>query len=486
MCRPFGKSYLWPHWCYWPRSIFEMKPETDPVTGQVVGMAESRQVDIDEGMTFPVLAPWQVFVAPHGESLNEKPWIIIHLRVHKDELIPRLDHGVYTMIRDGQPITWEDLGRETGGRDGQDAATNLRRDAGGEAADFAEDVGTLLIYIQNPDKEHPAGREIHVWNYQVLLYDEDRSDWNMPLFVKPVVDLNHIIHIGPDKYHGIGLWSIIRDRVLISEEAASIFIDHVLRTTTGTLMYNSSLLKESQILPVIGGRIPVPNGEFDRAVRAIDWGPPPDKLLTVSDRMERSMDDTDGINDFISGAPLDRKELATTVNVQSQASQVRVEHNASYIERTTLMKMGMMIPKIIDRHMTEYQKSQILGHTRAQQLASVDPDAIPGGYRIRFTGSDRVKNKEQRFARIQQAMNMLGKSMGPVGMSIFAKQIMKWTDGIPAEDIDRVIAEMLAPTQQQQQPPPAETMQAAGQTMGPVPENAQNTALLQSFAAQGA
>jgi len=48
-----------------------------------------------------------------------------------------------------------------------------------------------------------------------------------------------------------------------------------------------------------------------------------------------------------------------------------------------------------------------------------------------------------------------------------------------------VIAEMLAPTQQQQ-PPPAETMQAAGQTMGPVPENAQNTALLQSFAAQGA
>lgn len=488
VCRPFGKSYLWPHWDYWPESIYTREPEVDPMTGEIVGMNENRDVDIQQAMVYGFLHPWQVFVAPFGETLNQKPWIIIQLRVHKSELLPRLDRKMYKLIRDGQKITWKELSKDTGSvNDRQNSETYLSRDAGGELPEFSEDVGTLLMYIQNPTKEYPKGREIHVWDYRTLLYDEDRSDWNLPLFVKPVIDLNHIVHIGPDKFHGIGLWSIIRDRVLVSEEATSIFIDHVLRTSTGTMMYNSDILKESQILPVIGGRIPVPGGRFDEATRIMDLGDANPKLMDISDRMERSIDDSDGINDFISGSPLDRKELATTVTTQSNASQVRVEHYASYLERTALYRIGTMTPKIIDRHITDYDKAKILGPERAAMLASVDPAQIPGGYRIRFAGSDRVRNKERQFEKSERTFNMLGQLVGPYGIEQISKSLLEWgMDKLPPEARDQIAAEIGQKMAQMMGAPQPGSMSSDGITMNPPSQTPLNSAAAGAFAAQAA
>jgi hypothetical protein len=159
---------------------------------------------------------------------------------------------------------------------------------------------------------------------------------------------------------------------------------------------------------------------------------------------------------------------------------VRVEHYASYLERTVFSRIGAMTPKIIDRHMQDDQKAAILGPERAAELRSIDPDMIPGGYRIAFTGSDRVRNKNDRFARVQQALNMVGQQLGPYGMQLMTKEILKWTDAITPDNIDRILAEMQQMAQQ-----PAQTMQAAGQTMSPVPPNAANTATMQAFSQQG-
>lgn len=496
--RPFGKVYIWPHWDYWPVSIFQRLPETDPVTGEIVGISEFKAIDIQQRLVWDVLPVWQVFVSRHGETLDAKPWMFIQLRVHLSELLPRLDRGRdesgYDLVRDGKRVKWSDIKSRSQGHDTDWAAGQLRMDSGNEPGEFSDDVGTLLIYIEVPTKEFPAGREIHYLNYDTLLYSEDRSDWNMPLWQKPIVELNHVMHIGPDKYFGIGLWSIIRDRVLISEESLSQYVDHIFRSSTGTILYDRRV-SESLLARIIGGNIPIDrqSGEsLNDFVQPLNWGDPPTGLVDVAQRMDQSIDESDGINDYISGDVPPRKETATATSTLANAASVRVEHATSYIERTAFTRIGTMNPKIIDRHLTQYEKKRILGAEKARLLMSVDPDMIPGGWSLRFMGSDKIRSQAQRFDRKMRAFDMTANLLPPggQGQQYFVREILESGDVDP-ETVDIIMDEIAAyfnqGGQQGEQQGGLESMSRSGGTVtgmqqGPSPGSA---AAMQSMAAQG-
>jgi len=294
MCRAFGIAYIEPRWSFWPVSVVQRIPKLDPMTEQVVGMDEFKTTVADEGIAFKVHDPWSVLVHPYGNTLDQKPWVIIKERTPVSEIERLIDTDAYEYT--GKSAALRDMSAET-----HDFERQLHRELGLQDTQSESDIGMLMRYYQSPTRAHPQGREIHIWNYKHVLRDRDRSDSNLPLFKKPVVALRNIAHIGPDRYWPLSLWDISRDRIILGDHALSLFFDQSMQNAAQWLMYDPDRVEEAMLEARFGARVPVPGGNFGEAVQQLKVGQSPEELLQLYDLTDQSVDRSVGNFDYQRG-----------------------------------------------------------------------------------------------------------------------------------------------------------------------------------------
>ncbi len=435
MTRPLGICYIEPRWTFWPVSIFQQQAETDEF-GRVVGMKQFRTTSIEQGMEFKVHFPAAVRPHPYGNSLKDKPNVVIAELVHISEVERLLDAKTYKLEKG---VKLEELRKSDPEGIGDEPLRELRRDKDGIDKSLQGDVGLLLRYYENPTAEHPAGRWIHTWNRKFLLLDEENMMPNMAAWQKPIVALRNMSHIGPDRYWPIGMYEMGRDLALRGDDALSLYFQGAYMNSAQLIMFNPDLVNSESLVAEPGNRIPVQGGDFDQAVRTMKVGEPPNELFDLYDITKQTLDHRMGTNAFVSGQDPIRKETATTARILEESGSARMEFGTLFLEQTALTELAYITTKLIDANMNDAQRAQILGFEEAQFVRSADPDSIPGGFKFQFEGSDRINRKAQKNENLLNGWNLLGNMLDPTGQAMYKRKLLESFENFSDDEVTQMV-----------------------------------------------
>jgi len=447
LCRLHGISYIEPRWSFLPK-IIEIRKVARDMFGRLTGFAGTEQVEtVEENMEWRVLDPWQVRPAPYGNSLDEKPWIVIAEIVPVETIIQLVDSKAhpYKLPKD---VDEADL-RKYGQQD--DPLHRLRRDSMLLMPGDNNDVGILLRYYQNPTKKYPNGRWIHTWNRTILLMDEENFG-PLPKNHKPVAALRNISHVSSDRYWPIGLYEFTKDLIKWGDKILSLYFDGVMQNSAQWVAYNPDLVDEEDLRAQPGQRIPVEGGRFAEALLQMKVGQPPVELFDLSRTVTDMKDKRVGIFAYQRGNEPIRKETATAATILTDAGAARMQFGVLQIEQTGLADIADIASKTINANITDGERNRILGFIDSYLLGSADPDSIAGGYVWEFKGSDKIQRQSAKLERELQAYNLMRNQPTIISPWVMDRQLLKDLDVYTEEQLKQMgLTEEQQMAMQQQQ-----------------------------------
>jgi len=394
--RPKGIAYIEPRWSLFPLSIYDRQVETDAL-GRVVSVSEFYEDGVEEGVEFRILDPEAVRPHPYGNDLDSKPEICVVELVHKNEIKRLLDskgsgYSAPAGVKEDQLFT--------GMGDGVELQQQTRRDKGNLTGDAYKDVGVLI-------RRYAEDRWTHTWNRQWVLMDTENHNKNMPKCKKPFAAFRNMSHIGMDRYWPVGDFEFMMDLYWLGDMWLNMYAKAAQMYGAQWIMFNpDSGLSANDLKPIAGARVPVPGGDFDRAVRAFKMNEPPAAYLEFYRENKTNTDNRIHINDWVAGRDPVRKETATAVEQLSSAGLTNLEFGVTYIEQGGLSDLAYLTGKTVAANQSGGQRAKILGWERSQRILSADPEAIPGGYTLNFKGSDRVQREQSRMDKRLQGYNL--------------------------------------------------------------------------------
>lgn len=396
MVRPLGWAYMEPRWSMWPVSIYSKQVERDAM-GRVVRVSANYEDTVEEGVDIRILDPSSVRPHPYGNTLDEKPEVCVVELVHKNEIKRLLETpGSSYKVPDG--VTEQDL--FGGVPEGLEWQQQVRRDKGELTGEAYKDVAVLIRY-------YSEDRWIHTLNRQWVIMDTENQNINMPKFKKPFAMFRNMSHCGPDRFWPVGDYEFMMDLYWLGDMWLNLYAKAAQMAEAQWILYNPNLVQVENLKATSGARIPVADGEFDRAIRQMKVGEPPSSYLDFYRETKGLQDNRLHINDWVAGREPTRKETATAVNQLSQAGMTHMEFGITYIEQGGFADLAYLMAKIVAANQTDADRAKIIGWERAQNIVTVDPEAIPGGYRLEFKGSDRVQRQQQRAEKVLQGYNLV-------------------------------------------------------------------------------
>lgn len=442
---PLGISYMEPRYEWLPYNVVQKKVQYDRF-GRVVGYDDSLTTENRDSITFVVHHPQAVRMPEYGATMRAKPYVIIAELVHRKEVERLLEQGTYKLPKD---MKLEDLKRSMPGD--TETLEDLGSDKGGIPSKAWEDIGLLLRY-------YSSDRWITTWNRTVLLQDSENRNKNMYKDVKPLVAFRNSTHIGTQRWWPIGMYEQGRALAKWGDKILSRYFTDVMRDATGVMLYNPDKVSREDLIAEPGNRIPVIDGEFDRAIAPVKLGQPSKELFDLFNITQQAGDTLVGLYDYQRGSTPSRKETATTTNVLSQAGNTRLEFGVLMVEQGGLTDLAYLTTKLIDANITRGKANEILGFERAARLPSFDPEGIPGGFSWAFRGSDKVQRQTQKIEKFIQVYNLLRPQQTIANPSVLDRKLGQITEVLSDEELDQMMTPVAPPSpgpQPPEQMPPA-------------------------------
>lgn len=436
LCRGHGAAFIEPRYRMWPKRVSN-RLGVQGLFGQHTGTQDEVEDDIDEGIEFVVHPPWAVRCHRHGNSLLEKPAVIIAEAVHVSEIERLIDQGVYKLaddvgvevLRNSMPSNAFDLG--------------LHSDASSTGPQGSAGSGILLRYYSDD-------RWVHLYNDQYVLLDTDNQNVNMDKRVKPVAMLRNVMRLSHDRFWPMGEWEIIRELNYLGEQVLSLYYDQAVMNANQMLIYDSTEISPENLRAENMLRIPVKGSgkPIDQIIQSVKLGQAPRELLELYSTTKDMHDQRVGLFNYQTGENPPRKETARASSLLSEAGNTRVGFGIMQIEQGGLREVAYLTYKQIAAYLRDGMRLKILGWDRAQRIASNDPDSIPGGFLFSFKGSDKITRQAQKRESLTEAYNMVRNQPTILNPWVFDRLMLESIDVIGSDDLDK-----MGLTEEQQNPP---------------------------------
>lgn len=455
-----GKSFMEPRWGMTKHRYIQRSPEIDPIYGTYMSVTEE-EVDVErEGIIHIPRRPWEVLEDPWGETLFQKPAIIIKEVLPVDEIERLLDDDTHPMKL--PPNVDRKRLRQGPQMQGMDNFMQQWRREVGASSD--SNVGVFLRCYQNPTTKHPKGRWTFVWNYDISLMDTECMWKNMALQQKPVVGFYDLQPPSHDRDDALGHNDRIIDKVDLRDAIMSTWLNDLFLTLNPTLAYDPDVFDSDNLDAHIGGRVPMQDGAsmiqgFDpnKAVFEIPRTRPDSVNLEAADRLAQEADYETGLGPYLRGEETRRKETFGTNQMLSGAADSRLEARIKRIEQTSLAEYGLMCLKLIDANANYEDLEAILGDD-AVDFWSLDPETMAGGYRFTFEGAARITQKQKEVEALKEYANLYQNDAGNAAPWIIKRKVAQVMGQFTDEEI-----EMMYPDPSQMPPPPPPPVEMGGE-----------------------
>jgi hypothetical protein len=442
----YCSSFIEPQWQTWIENIQQREVDIDPATGLIRDIGETKTKELADGLRVKSLDPWSVLPHPAGNTLDQKPWVILRECVTYDEMERLLEEKDGWSLPDDMTLSDLKIGPSD---DYERMVDQWRTDLGLFNSETREDVIVLLRLYSNK-------RWLVTANYTAVLSDTENQNANMPVFKKPVAQMRWHPAVGPDRFWGKSEWERIQDVASLDDLVMSLYVDHAIMAQGKTWRINEEYLDPEDVTGEYGARLRIRNhpNKLADAIDVIDFGPPDSSLLEVHGIMSQEQDDRLFFQDLARGQAPTPKQTARATERIAEFGQKPLEFWGKYHEATTMPQVSYLVCKRLSENMSIGQMMKLGGMTANEALATIDadPENIPGGYKYEFQGSDRVVQKAKDYEQLIEGFNLVGNTpiiaQGP-GLNMFVKKIMQ---GIEAFDNDEV--EQAVPEEMLQQPPP--------------------------------
>lgn len=422
IARATGNSFIEPFWDAYEELYSEVLRYINPMTGEEIPIGKQVKSKITEQLGFKVWGPWDIFVDPFGESLDQKKYIIIKQLTHVDDIQNMMD----IQGTGYKKYTKEQL-RKGGIRN--DEFTSLLEKDKSCVNENNPDVGMLMRFQSND-------RYIDVWNYSMVLRDVDNPHTNMPKHIKPLIHFRDVTEIGPRRFWGKGIWEQIGQLSQLGDDILSEVFDQIMMSRAQWLMYNPDMVAPEDLDAVYGNRVPVPGGRFDQAVAPIQLGQPDDRGFNMYDIVRGFIDYQTSISVYQRGGTAPRREAALTTQVLKAAGDEKLEFGVRYFEGTAMTRLAYLVTKTIDANMSTSDIADIIGWEMAMMIPSMDPTAMPGGYEFAFNGSERVVQITQKLEKFGQWWNLVANDPALADRVTPLREFTRMLDVFPRDKID--------------------------------------------------
>lgn len=428
IARPLGIVYIEPRHAMTPVSIYQEEIIRD-VMGRPIEVREFREETVEEGVDFRVIHPVALRPHPYGNSLNEKPEICVVELVHVKEIERLLDSkGSNYKMPDGKKK--KDL--RDGMGDNGEWQQQIRRDKGNLRGEAFKDIGVLI-------RHYTDDRWIHTWNRQFVLMDTENQNENMPSHVKPFAAFRNMSHITQDTFWPRGDYEFMMDLYWLGDMWLNMYAQAAQMYSAQWILYDPDKgLRAEDLKAIPGARIPISGGNFSEAVQSMKVGTPPEEYLEFYRETTGIADNRIHVNDWVAGRDPQRKETATAVDQLTSAGMTAMEFGITYMEQGGLTDLAYLTSKLVAANQTDAQRGRILGYERAARMRSADAEAIPGGYRLAFRGSDRVQRQQRKIEKVLQAYNLIrmqGTVMSPWLLDRMVLETLEVFDGQQLDDL---------------------------------------------------
>lgn len=463
--RGLGTSYMELGWDIDEQVFTRRKPVIDEVLQIPVDKAEQDVTEIVEGLSYTARGPWETLLHPHGRTLDDTPIVFVKDIMTVEDVQEMHDTGALKIPSD---VTTEKLKAGPDGGWGDEWGAQWRRDKAMFQGRLGENIGLMMRCYENPTKRFPDGRWVYLWNYTYVLYEGEpkwavgNKKW------KPLVMFNELGDIGPGGKYGLGLYEQTRHVAELGDRLLSTWIDANVKAAGPAIFYDENTIDGKRIRGVPYERVPFKPGSdplrWKEAVQPMTYGQTSDQLFTA-------YKETDAINDRrvnahypSTGEPPPRKETFGTTQILEKAGAALFELKAKLIEGGPLKRQAILSCKLVDANASQATVAEIIGEQQAVELLSADPEAIPGGYKCTFEGSDMIAEIAGKTETMMQIWTMFGQDPEVQAKHIIRRRLLRLAR---AGFTDDEINEMLpSPTEMPQGPPGG----MAGGPIEPVPE----------------
>lgn len=431
-----GHAYSEARWGAWVENINEREPVVDEVLGVIKGYDRVLNPKVTEGLHYIARGPWEVLPHPHGNTLFEKPSIVVKELLHYSEIEKMLDMGTFRLPDD---VKSEELRKAPNFHGGEEWADQWRRDRGIMSDNAAEGIGVFCRYYANPTPDFPGGRWIYAWNYQVPLLHDENMNTNMRLDQKPLTAYRDVTHIGPDRFFGQGLWEQTRDKIWLIDDMRSFYFNELLLRLQGWLLYDPELVDRQNLDAQYGNRIPIKQaGRMADAIHEVPRQPIEVDLLGAAGELDADLDNQLGTFYPQTGEPAPRKETFGTTQLIAQAGDTRMEAKTRLVELTSFQEEATYSAKLVSANITQTQLGEMLGEEKAEMMLSMDPASIPGGVRWKFQGSASITRKAQQDQMLIDWWNLAGGDPSLQAPHIPKRKLAKATGRFTDDEIDQM------------------------------------------------
>mgnify|MGYP001593854669 CR=1 FL=1 len=429
---PLGVSYVEPRYQWLPYNVTQKQVQYDRF-GRVAGYDDSISTEVRDTITFVVHHPLAVRMPEYGATIRQKPYVIIAELVHRKEIERLLDQKTYKLPKG---MTTADL--KLSMPSDSETMSDLGADKSGIPSKAWDDIGLLLRYYDDE-------RWITTWNRTMLLQDSENRNKNMYRDVKPIIAFRNMTHIGPQRWWPIGMYEQGRALSRWGDKILSRYFTDVMRDATGVILYNPDLVAREDLVAEPGNRIPVQDGQFERAIAPMKLGQPAKELFDLYNITSQAEDTLLGLYDYQRGSTPARKETATATTALTQAGNTRLEFGVLLIEQTGLADLAYLTTKLIAANITRGKANEILGFERAAKLPSFDPEAIPGGFSWAFRGSDKVQRQTQKIEKFIEVYNLLRPQQTILNPSVLDRKLGQITEVLSDEELDQMMTPVAPP-----------------------------------------
>lgn len=420
-----GKSFMEPRWGMTKCKYIRREPQMDPIFGTYTGVSEE-VVEVErEGIIHVPRRPWEVLEHPWGETLSQKPAIIIKEVLPVEEIERLLEDETHPMKLPAN-VDRKRLKQGPQMQGMENFMQQWRREVG---ASGESNVGIFLRCYHNPTVKHPKGRWTFCWNYDIALMDTENLNKNMALTQKPVIGFYDLQPPSHDRDDGLGHWDRIGDKIELRDAIMSTWLNDLFLTLNPQLAYDPDVFEADSLNSIIGGRIPMQDGAsmiqgFDpnKAVFEIPRSRPGSENLEAADRLAQESDYETGLGPYLRGEETRRKETFGTNQMLSGAADSRLEARIKRIEQTSLAEYGLYCLKLIDANANYEDLEAVLGDD-AVDLWSLDPETMAGGYKFAFQGAARITQKQKEVEALKEYANLYQNDPGNAAPWIIKRKV---------------------------------------------------------------